>query len=198
MVACGHRRRNRGVSLIELLVVIVILGILLRMAWLPFQELLENQRLRTVASDLAADLALARSEAIKRSSRVGIARTTGDWAGGWVVFDDVDRDGTFDPETDGDGLCEAGEECVLLSRPALGATVKVCTTGVGGGGVAGDALTFGPDGAVRAFDAGAAAPAVVGMAISSTLASPGIVPRRIEFSPGGRVAVVNTGVTACP
>jgi len=197
MVACRERSRNRGVSLVELLVVIVILGILLRMAWLPFQVMLENQRLRTVASDLAADLALARAEAIKRSSRVGIARTTADWAGGWVVFDDVDRDGTFDPETDGDGLCEAGEECVLLARPAVSDTVKVCSTGVGGGVVAGDVLTFGPEGAVRAFDAGAAA-AVTGIVISSTVASPGITPRRIEFSPGGRVAVVTAGVAACP
>jgi len=116
-----------------------------------------------------------------------------------VVFDDVDRDGTFDPETDGDGLCEAGEECVLLARPAVSATVKVCVTGVGGGVVAGDTLTFGPDGAVRSFSAGAVAvPAVTGITISSTLAAPDITPRRIEFSPGGRVAVVSAGVVACP
>lgn len=196
MVVCARPRLNSGFSLLELLVVIAILGILMRMAWLPFREMIANQRLRSVTSDLVADLALARVEAIKRSSRVGVARTTAAWVGGWQVFDDVDRDGTFDPETDGDGLCEAGEECVLLSRPALDATVNVCSADA-----AFDVLTFGADGAVRAYDAGALLdpiPPRLTITVSSTFVSPGVPPRQLEFSPTGRVAVVSTGVAACP
>lgn len=193
MVAFGRPTLNGGFSLIELMIVIVIMGILLSMAALPFQELLANQRLRSVTSDLVADLALARAEAIKRSSRVGIARTTADWTGGWLVFEDLNRDGTFDPETDGDGLCEAGEECVIISRPALNDTVKVC-----GVGAAFDVLTFGADGVVRAYNAGALSAVVPSMAVSSTLISPGVPARGLEFSPGGRVTVVTSGVAACP
>ena len=193
MVVSGTPRVNGGFSLIELLVVIAILGILMRMAWLPFREMMANQRLRSVTSDLVADLALARVEAIKRSSRVGVARTTAAWVGGWVVFDDVDRDGTFDPETDGDGLCEAGEECVLASRPALDATVNVCSADA-----AFDVLTFGADGAVRAYNAGALVDPPLRITVSSTFASPGVPARQLEFSPTGRVTVVSAGVAACP
>jgi prepilin-type N-terminal cleavage/methylation domain-containing protein len=84
MVGFRKAHANGGFSLLELLVVIAILGILMRIAWLPFREMIANQRLRSVTSDLVADLALARVEAIKRSSRVGVARTTAS-LGGWVA-----------------------------------------------------------------------------------------------------------------
>ena len=117
---------RHGFSLVELLVVIAILGILMSLATLPFQELIANQRLKSVTSDLAADLALARTEAIKRSTRVGIARVTDQWVGGWQVFDDANRDGQFTPAAN--NTCpNLGDECYLISRPALDPSVKVCT-----------------------------------------------------------------------
>ena len=207
MVAPGQP--SRGFSLIELLTVVVILGVLLSLAALPIQEMIANQRLRSVTSDLVADLALARVEALKRSTRVGIARTTADWGGGWQVFNDerpaddtIPPDGVFTPDADGDGQCDifaAGppvslaEECVLASRPPLDATVRVCSADA-----AFDVLTFAVDGTVRAYNAGAPVLPVPRITVSSTLASASVPARRLEFSPGGRVAVVSVGVAACP
>lgn len=195
MVVFGKPRLNGGFSLLELLVVIAILGILMKIAWLPFREMMANQRLRSVTSDLVADLALARVEAIKRSSRVGVARTAAaGWEDGWQVFDDANRDGKCQTGTSG-GVCDAaGGEAVLVSRPALNTTVKVCSA---------DAtftvLTFGADGTVRAYD-GDPPPlgAIPRITVSSTFDSPGVPARQLEFSPSGRVTVVSTGVAACP
>lgn len=46
-----------------------------------------NQRLRTAAYDLMADLIFARGEAVKRNNRVTINRVGSSWAGGWTVLD---------------------------------------------------------------------------------------------------------------
>lgn len=178
-------RPNHGFSLIELIVVIVILGILLSMATLPFQEMIANQRLRTVTSDLTADLALARIEAIKRGTRVGITRTTTQWIGGWQVFDDADRDGVWD----------AGES-VLVSRPALDNTVRVCSVGTNADNSI-DVLSFGGDGRVRTYNAGAEKTGIRGITVSSTLTSPSVPARLLEFSPTGRITTVS-GVAGCP
>ena len=186
MVIPCQQTRNDGFSLIELLVVIVIMGILMSMATLPFQEMIANQRLRTVSSDLTADLALARVEAIKRSTRVGITRTTAQWVGGWQVFDDANRNGVWD----------AGEG-VLVSRPALDNTVKVCSVGTNVDNSI-KVLSFGADGRVRTFnDDGTEKTGVRGITISSTLISPSVPARLLEFSPTGRITTVS-GVTACP
>lgn len=185
MVIPRQQTRNDGFSLIELLVVIVIMGILMSMATLPFQEMIANQRLRTVSSDLTADLALARVEAIKRSSRVGITRTTAQWVGGWQVFVDANRNGVWDDDA----------KNVLVSRPALDNTVKVCSLGTDF-----DVLSFGADGRVRTFDKGTEITGVRGITVSSTLISPSVPARRLEFSPTGRITTVsNVPVAdACP
>jgi len=115
------------------------------------------------------------------------------WEDGWQVFDDANRDGKCQTGTSG-GVCEAGGEAVLVSRPALNTTVKVCSA---------DAtftvLTFGADGTVRAYD-GDPPPlgAIPRITVSSTFDSPGVPARQLEFSPSGRVTVVSTGVAACP
>lgn len=186
-----------GFSLVELLVVIAILGILMSLATLPFQELIANQRVKSVTSDLVADLAMARSEAIKRSARVGIAHlgaTGAPWTGGWQVFHDADRDGQFDRDADNSCTAFTLEECFFISRPALDASVKVCDINLDVNNSI-DVLTFGADGKVRTYKNGVEQN-VRGIVISSTLISPSVPPRMLEFSPSGRVTVV-TGVPRC-
>lgn len=167
------------------------------LATLPFQELIANQRLKSVTSDLAADLALARTEAIKRSTRVGIARVTDQWVGGWQVFDDANRDGQFTPAAN--NTCpNVGDECFLTARPALDPSVKVCTLGKNADNSI-DVLTFGADGRVRTYKAGVEIPNVTAIVISSTLTSPSVPQRMLEFSPSGRVtvAVIPTNTPLC-
>jgi type IV fimbrial biogenesis protein FimT len=81
--------RSRGFTLIELVVVVLILAILTALAAPSFAVLTRTQRIRAAAVDLFADLTMARSEAIKRGTRVSLipldAAATKDWARGWNI-----------------------------------------------------------------------------------------------------------------
>lgn len=83
--------KNRGFTLIELMVAIAILAITLGVAVPNFQEFVSRNRLAAATNELISALALARSEAVKRATPVTVASS--DWSGGWQVFVDVDKDG---------------------------------------------------------------------------------------------------------
>ncbi|TLD44583.1 MAG: hypothetical protein FAZ92_03133 [Accumulibacter sp.] len=61
---------QRGFSLIELLVGIVILGVLMAMAVPRFSDWLRNARIRTSAEAIQNGLQLARAEAVRRNATV--------------------------------------------------------------------------------------------------------------------------------
>lgn len=80
------QRDQRGVTLIELLTVLVVAGIMLTIAFPSFSDALVTQRMRAAGTDLMSSLLLARSEAIKRNGQVGIQPKSGtNWTTGWVV-----------------------------------------------------------------------------------------------------------------
>jgi len=71
-----------GVTLTELLITVAVLGILTALASPSYQDMLERHRLKEVVESLKADMQLARSEAIKRSTNVTVSKSIGD-AGTW-------------------------------------------------------------------------------------------------------------------
>lgn len=79
--------RQRGFSLIELMVVVAMVAIFASLAAPSFSNFVVGQRVKTTAYDLATSLLLARSEALKRNQTVTVAPTdtTAGWAGGWQV-----------------------------------------------------------------------------------------------------------------
>ncbi len=89
-------RRDSGFTLIELLVTIVVLGIALSVAIPSFNDLIRNNKSLTLGGDFVSALNFARTEAIKRATRVSICPSTDktscatedDWAKGWIVFID--------------------------------------------------------------------------------------------------------------
>lgn len=90
---------SRGVSLVELLVVLALAGILAGAAAPAFGDLLRRQRLRTATSDLLAAIDLTRAQAIARGAKVLMAplEPAGmDWRLGWAVF--VDQNGNRRPD----------------------------------------------------------------------------------------------------
>jgi type IV fimbrial biogenesis protein FimT len=98
-----HRRppSDRGVTLIEVMIVVTILGILLATALPSFATLLSNQRATSAVNDLSHALAVARNEAMKRGRRVYVAPIDGaHWRGGWAVFVDRNDNRLFDASTD--------------------------------------------------------------------------------------------------
>jgi type IV fimbrial biogenesis protein FimT len=76
--------RQRGFTLIELMIVVTLLAVMLGIGIPSFQGFIAGQRVKTAAYDFATALLVARSEAIKRNTAVTISQT-GSWIGGWTV-----------------------------------------------------------------------------------------------------------------
>lgn len=81
--AC-RSHRDRGFTLIELMIVLVVMAIIVGIGAPSMRQFLLNQRVRNAAFDLGSALLLARSEATKRNQDVVIA-SAGSWEGGWTI-----------------------------------------------------------------------------------------------------------------
>ena len=78
-------RLQRGLSLVELLVGLVVLSVLVSVAAPSFSRMVAEQRLRQVGSELRISLATARSEAVKRNEAVSLIKQGSDWSTGWCI-----------------------------------------------------------------------------------------------------------------
>jgi type IV fimbrial biogenesis protein FimT len=80
-------RRAQGFTILELMVVVSIVAVLAALAAPSFKDFVLGQRVKNASFDLASNLLLARSEAIKRNTNVTLAPTdtSAGWAGGWKV-----------------------------------------------------------------------------------------------------------------
>jgi type IV fimbrial biogenesis protein FimT len=65
--------KRRGITLIELMVVIALVGIVVGMAAPAFTDLIARQRVRLYSDGLVTDIAFARSEAVSRRQPVRVA-----------------------------------------------------------------------------------------------------------------------------
>lgn len=98
----GHR--VRGVTLIELFVVLAILAILVGVAVPGMQYWVDAVRIGTLVRALHSDLQLARSEAIRRGERVVMCAAHSQtscavvpgWQQGWLMFVDVNNNARRD------------------------------------------------------------------------------------------------------
>lgn len=81
------RRGERGFTLVELIVVVVIAGILATLAAPSFTQLIENQRAKNAATDIYVALTRARSEALRLNQNVTMAPVSSNWSAGWQITD---------------------------------------------------------------------------------------------------------------
>lgn len=82
---------QKGLTLIELLVGLVMISIVATLATPSFRSLVESQRRQDTAQQLLTGLRLARVEAIHRGQPVIMQASEGAWGQGWSVFVDSNR-----------------------------------------------------------------------------------------------------------
>ena len=100
-----HCEKQRGVTLIEIMVAISLLTILMVIGIPSFQSTLQRSRINTVKDSVAVSILRARSEAATRNDSVGICAADRNssatclvganaiqWPNGWLMF--YDGDGT--------------------------------------------------------------------------------------------------------
>jgi type IV fimbrial biogenesis protein FimT len=108
-------RMVRGLTFIELLIVIAILAVLVTLSVPWAGALIGRQQQRVAVSTLHDHLALARSTAISRGRRTALSPVTaGDWSRGWRVYVDANRNGEWD-EDDEPMVAQAGATQAAIS-----------------------------------------------------------------------------------
>lgn len=96
--------RSHGFTLVELLVTVAIVGVLAALAAPGMTRFLSKRSVASASSNVASDMRFARAEAVKRSQKVTMCRSTdgascsgtGNWADGWIVFQDTDGSASVD------------------------------------------------------------------------------------------------------
>ncbi len=114
--------KGRGFTLVELLVAVTVLAVLAAIATPSLVAMINSAKLTSASNDLLAHLHLARSEAIKRKSRVVLCKSadgvtcsdSGGWEQGWIVFHDANND-----------AARSGSETVIQRQLSLAASLRL-------------------------------------------------------------------------
>ena len=135
MKSLVKRQGEKGVTLIELAVVMAIVVIMALFMAPAIGEWVDNFRIRQAARDVSADLQFARMKAISTGVRYTIVFDEH----GYIIFPDYDNDMVLDTadyphDLDGDGVNE-NETTDILKSAVLGRNIAFDTTQGGGDGI---------------------------------------------------------------
>lgn len=170
---------ERGFTLLELMVVVVVMALLLAIAVPSFEATINNNRLAGASNELMASIQTARMEAVRRNARAAVCLSANANApaptcstanvNGWITFLDVNKNGTFN----------AGDTLLRASTVA-GRVVVLSSTNVAG------KIVFRSDGFARTAAGGLLAGAV-DMCIPTTHVAENV--RHVIVGAGSRVSI---------
>lgn len=148
--ASARRAACRGVTVVELMVVISILAVLLTVGIPGYSNLMHKNRISETSGLLHVSLHMARGEAIKRRRPVQVCPTAdgascrddGDWSEGWVVFADSNGNNTPDAGEVVRLVDMLGKGIEITASPTVEDFLRFEPTGFvwGSGGAAGNFL----------------------------------------------------------
>lgn len=179
-------KRCSGFTLVEMVVVLTLVGVTSIAAHSWSRDWMASARVSSATSEMVSSIWLARSEAVKRRSRVVLCKTVdgivctdvGAWDQGWIVFQDENND-----------RIRQAAELVLSHRAALHSGTKLS-----GNGPVATYVSFSPVGSTLtvggAFQAGT-------LTVCEESATEGPA-RQIIIAAGGRPRVLTTRVATCP
>ncbi len=140
-------KKQTGVTLIELMVVITIAGVLAATAAPSLSGMINKMKQTSAMSLLAGDLNRARGEAIKRNRRVLMCVRLNDttcgtgtnWANGWLICHDDAELGACDTSTT---TTDTQNPIVITVRPPISSNLTLTSIGA----AAGPVIQFNPNG----------------------------------------------------
>jgi len=126
--------KHKGVTLIELMVTIVIMGILLALAVPSFNDMFKQHRLIGAAEALVGNLNYAKSESIKRADKVTLSvirSTASSWCYGLVSGDNCNctTGNSCYIDLNNDGAVSGGELKTVSSTAFPGIVISSPTAG---------------------------------------------------------------------
>jgi type IV fimbrial biogenesis protein FimT len=121
-----------GISIIELVVSLAVVSILATAGVPAFSNFIQSNRLNESSFDMLATINLARTEAVKRRTRVVLCRSAdptlptpscggsaNTWTTGWLVFASGDNNNTYEAGTDtvlGIGLLDSSNVTIITNN----------------------------------------------------------------------------------
>lgn len=121
---------QRGLTLIELLTALTLVGLLAHLAMPSLGALINSNRQQVAADELLVALRAARTEAIVRHQPVILQPLEGDWRFGWRMIADISGRGLNDPDNPVLVVRQKGGNVRVVANTRLEKWVRFSALGV--------------------------------------------------------------------